>query len=167
MDEQRQLTEEQRRKQRDMTDRSRWVFSVFLISMAALGLLFVIIPFLKPHQTGVVTYVRRITQQTGHTGTGIHRTTYKRFASNVRVQVKGTSEKETVHYRVKNRDMIPAVGDEIEFSHSLLVGCEPYPAWWAIWTGVFLLGLVGVALLGYLIAHHRKARDENPWQSEG
>ena len=167
MEDKRILTEEQRRKQRDMNDRARRVFSLFLIAMAAVGLLFVIIPFLKPHQTGVVTYVSRVTQQTGHSGTGIHRTTYKRFASNVRVQVKGTSEKETVHYRVRDEDMIPAVGDEIEFSRSLLVGCEPYPAWWAIWTGVFLLGLVAVALLGYLIARRRQALNENPWQSEG
>ena len=141
---------------------SRKVFFYFLIGIAAVGLLFVALAVLRPHTTGIVTRVGRISQYGVHSGTGKHRTEHKRFRSDVKVQVKGTNEKETVYYRVKDPSYIPQVGDEVQFSYSWLIGGNtPYPELWAIWMGLILLALDGTAFVGYLVVAHKKRQRED------
>ena len=73
------------------------------------------------------------------------------------ILVKGTDEKETVYYRVKDLSYIPQVGDEIQFSYSWLIGgCTPYPEYWAIWMGLILLALDGTVFVGYILVARKK-----------
>lgn len=136
---------------------NRKVFFWFLVGIAAVGILFVALAVLRPHKTGVVTRVGRISQYEVHTGRGRHRRGHKRYRSDVKVQVKGTDEKETVYYRVKDPSYIPQVEDEVQFSYSWLIGgCTPYPEYWAIWMGLILLGLDGTAFVGYVLVARKK-----------
>lgn len=161
MEEKQALTEEQRLLQERSAEKTRRVFFLFLIGIAAVGCLFVALALVRPHRTGVVTRVGRVSQYTVHTGTGRHRAGHKRYSANVRVQVKDTREQETVYYRVRDLDMIPQVGDEVAFSYSLLIGGNsPYPELWAVWIGVALLLMDGLALAGYLAAVRRKQARE-------
>ncbi len=152
MEDRRNGLEEQRPTGTPDARQSRKVFFWFLAGIAAVGLLFVTLAVLRPHKTGTVTRVGRISQYVVHTGTGRHRSGHIRYRSDIKVQVKGTNEKETVYYRVKDPSYIPQVGDEIQFSYSWLIGgCTPYPEYWAIWMGLILLALDGTVLVGYIL----------------
>jgi hypothetical protein len=136
---------------------NRKVFLWFLVGIAAVGILFVGLAVLRPYKTGVVTRVGRISQYVVHSGKGRRRGGHKRYRSDVKVLVKGTDEKETVYYRVKDPSYIPQVGDEIQFSYSWLIGgCTPYPEYWAIWMGLILLALDGTVFVGYILVARKK-----------
>lgn len=139
-------------------ERSRKVFLLLVLLAAVAGVFLIVSAVFAPHKTGIVTRVGRITTREVSSGVGRHRSTHERYASDVKVRVKDTSETETVYYRVKNIESIPQVGDEIQFGYSLAVGNVPYPQMWAVWVGVFLLGLAAVLFGGFKIDEYRKKR---------
>ncbi len=147
---------DQTKKQTD--GQAKKVFFLFLIGVAAVGVLLTAFSFLLPHRTGVVTYVGRVSRYTAHSGVGKNSSEHTRFAADVRVRVKGSSETATVYYREGDPENIPKVGDEIEFADYPLTGNGPYPQAWAVKTGLFVLGLDALAYTGYLIAALRKKR---------
>lgn len=132
------------------------VIFYFLVGIAAVALFLLAFSLLIPHRTGVVTAVGRVSSYTVHTGTGRHSAGHTRYASEVKVQVKGTGERQTVHYRVDTPAQIPAVGDEIEFADYPLTGNGPYPEIWAVELGAIMLALDGAVAAGYLIWKRRK-----------
>ena len=129
-----------------------------MLLAAVVGVFLIVSALFAPHKTGIVTSVGRITTRNVSSGVGKNRSEHQRYASDVKVRVKDTSEKETVYYRVKNIESIPQVGDEIQFGYSLAVGNVPYPQMWAVWVGVFLLGLAAVLFGGYRINEYQKKR---------
>gem|GEM_PF-5738319 len=149
--------------------RNKRIFFGFLLGIAAVGCLFLAFSLLRPHSIGVVLSVGRVSQVTAHSGKGIHRSEHVRLAADVKVQVKGTSRRETVYYRVPNASYLPQVGDEVAFANSWLVGNTPYPELWAVWMGIALLGLDALAVLGYWIIRLRRGRNprgggEEAWE---
>ena len=134
----------------------------FLTGIAAVALFFIAFALLIPHRTGVVTAVGRVSSYTVRTGTGRHSAGHTRYASEVKVQVKSTGERQTVHYRVDKPERIPSVGDEIEFADYPLTGNGPYPEIWAVELGAVMLALDAVAAAIYLIWKRRK--DDEAYQ---
>ena len=137
-------------------ERTRKIFHRFLTAIAAVGLFLLISAYLQPHKTGAVLSVGRVSTYTSTTGVGKNRHKHTGVKADVKVQAKDTGERETVYYRVPDPSYLPAVGDEIAFGHSFLVGNTPYPAIWAVRLGWFILGLDGLAAIGYLIVRVRK-----------
>lgn len=137
-------------------ERSRKVFLRLVLLAAVAGAFLIVSALFNPHKTGIVTSVGRITTYKASTGVGKHRSEFTKYASDVKVRVKDTSDTERVYYRVRDLESIPQVGDEIKFAHSFAVGNVPYPQMWAVWTGVFLMGLAGVLFGGYKIDEFRK-----------
>ena len=139
--------------------RSKKTFIILVLAAAVIGIFFIASALLNPHKAGIVTNVGRISKQTWTSGTGKNRSKRSNYAADVKVRDKETSEIVTVYYRVRNVESIPETGDEIQFGYSLVIGgYTPYPQMWAVWTGVFLLGLSAVFFGGYLIAELRKKR---------
>ena len=138
----------------------------FLIGIAAVGCLFVLLALAKPHRTGVVTSVGRVSEYGYRTGMGRHAAKGGRFAADVQVRVKGTGETETVYYRTGSREAIPQVGDEVEFAYSLGVGNAPYPQMWAMYTGAILLGLDLIVFLVCQVIRRRQRRGQEGQKKE-
>ena len=139
-----------------LNTQSHRTFFCFIIGIAIVGLLFVGWALLRPHQTGVVTYVGHIGTATHTSGTGRHRHTRKGYSANVKVRLKDTSETVTVHYRVGKKESIPAEGDEVEVANYALIGYGPYPEKWAVKMGLIMLGIDALVFAGYLIIQRRK-----------
>lgn len=127
----------------------RPIIIYFLLSIAIVALFFIAFSTLIPHRTATVISAGRISQYTAHSGTGKNRRAHKRYGSDIRVRVKDSGETETVYYRVADPRNIPDVGDEIEFASYPLTGNGPYPQMWAVWLGVIMLGLDGIAAVLY------------------
>ena len=137
------------------------VFLLLVLLSTVVGIFFIASALLNPHKAGIVTNVGRISIQTSTSGTGRNRSKRSNYAADVKVRDKITSEIVTVYYRVRNVESIPETGDEIQFGYSLVIGgYTPYPQMWAVWTGVFLLGLSAILFGGYLIGKQRKNRTE-------
>ena len=153
---------EARPSQAQSAPKSRKIFYCFLIAIAAVGILFVAVSLLRPHQTGVVTYVGRIGRYTFHSGVGKNAGRRVRYKSDVKVRIRDSSQITTVYYRVKDPADIPELGDEIEFSNHWLVGNQPYPQMGAVWTGIALLGADLLVYAGFLLADRRRPRSKEP-----
>ena len=142
-------------------EKSRKVFYYFLIGIAAVGLFFLANALIRVHQTGIVTFVGRISTTSHHVGVGKNAHDVNGWSANVRVRVKDTGETVTVHYRVGRRESIPQEGDEIEFYYDLLTEYQPYPQMWEVKMGIVMLSADLAVYIGYLIYNARKKRKES------
>ena len=136
---------------------SHRAFFGFIIGIAVVGVLFVAWALLRPHHTGVVTRVGRISTTTHTSGTGRHRHARRGFSADVKVRLKDTGETVTVHYRVGKQESIPADGDEVEVANYALTGYGPYPEKWAVKLGLLMLGIDALVFAGFLVFQRRKA----------
>lgn len=140
---------------------TRRIFRALLILLAVVGCAFLLHDRLAPHRVGVVTRVGRVSTTTSQHGTGRHRHTYTRYKADVRVKAADTGETETVYYRVPDVSMIPAEGDEIQFSYDALTGGNvPFPTVWETRLGWFMLGIDAALWLLYWAMTRRGKKTE-------
>ena len=137
--------------------KTRKIFFIFLIAIAAVACLILALNLLRPHRTGTVVSVGRISSRTIHTGVGKNAREHNGYAANVKVRVKGSSEQVTVYYSGRLSD-IPQEGDEVQFGSSLTGGYSPYPERWALELGLYMLGADLLVWLGYLFYRWRQQR---------
>ena len=141
-----------------MSDRTPLkTFYLFLIGIAAVGIVFLAFALLLPRHTGTVTRVGRISAHTDSWGRGRHRHARTVYASDVRVRPDGASGEETVYYRVSDPSAIPAEGDRVTYARTL-AGYTPYPEPWAVRTALLLLGADALVWGVSLIARRRAGR---------
>lgn len=151
----------------DQTDTSmggwntRKVFRVLLILLAVVGCAFLLHDRIAPHRSAVVIRVGRISTTTSTHGTGRHRHKYTGYKADVKVKAADTGETETVYYRVPDKAMIPAEGEEIQFSYDALIGGNvPFPTVWQTRLGLFMLGIDAVLWLLYWAFTRKKQQRE-------
>lgn len=140
---------------------TRKVFRVLLILLAVVGCAFLLHDLLAPHRAAVVTRVGRISTTTSTHGTGRRRHRYTGYKADVKAKAADTGETETIYYRVPDKAMIPAEGEEIQFSYDALIGGNvPFPTVWQTRLGLFMLGIDAVLWLLYWAFTRKKQQRE-------
>ena len=140
---------------------TRKVFRVLLILLAIVGVAFLLHDRIAPHRSAVVIRVGRISTTTHTHGTGRRRHRYTGYKADVKVKTADTGETETVYYRVPDKAMIPAEGEEIQFSYDAVIGGNvPFPTIWQTRLGLFMLGIDAALWLLYWAFTREKQQRE-------